>query len=38
MNAIPMEQINLAGEAHFSINMSRDELRNAPAFDVAKLK
>jgi hypothetical protein len=38
MDAIPMNQINLAGAARFTIHMSKEELRNAPAFDVAKLK
>ena len=38
MNAIPMNQINLAGDARFTIHMSKEELRNAPAFDFAKLK
>jgi sporulation protein YlmC with PRC-barrel domain len=36
--AIPINQINLAGEARFTINMSKEELSNAPAFDFAKLK
>jgi hypothetical protein len=38
MNAIPMNQINLVGDARFTINMSKEELRNAPSFDFAKLK
>jgi sporulation protein YlmC with PRC-barrel domain len=36
--AIPINQINLAGEARFTINMSKEELRNAPAVDFSKLK
>ena len=36
--AIPINQITLADEARFTINMSKEELRNAPAFNFAKLK
>jgi hypothetical protein len=36
--AIPISQLNLASEARFTINMSNEELRNAPAFDFTKLK
>jgi hypothetical protein len=36
--AIPINQINIAGEARFTINMSTEEIKNAPAFDFAKLK
>ena len=34
----PVNQITLADEARFTINMSKEELRNAPAFNFAKLK
>ena len=36
--AIPINQLNLAGEARFTINISKEELTNAPGFDFAKLK
>ena len=36
--AIPINQINIAGEARFTINMSTEEIKSAPAFDFAKLK
>jgi hypothetical protein len=35
---IPINQINIAGEARFTINMSKEEIKNAPAFDFSKLK
>jgi sporulation protein YlmC with PRC-barrel domain len=36
--AIPLARIKVGAEARFTINMSPEELRNAPAFDFAKLK
>jgi sporulation protein YlmC with PRC-barrel domain len=36
--AIPINQLNLAGEARFTINISKEELTNAPGSDFAKLK
>jgi hypothetical protein len=34
--AIPINQFNFAGEARFTINISKEELSNAPGFDFAK--
>ena len=36
--AIPINQITLADEARFTINMSKEELRNTLAFIFAKLE
>jgi sporulation protein YlmC with PRC-barrel domain len=36
--AIPITEIKLGNEAKFTVNMSKDDLRNAPVFDYAKLR
>jgi sporulation protein YlmC with PRC-barrel domain len=35
--AVPITEIKIGNEAKFTINMSKDDLKNAPAFDYAKL-
>jgi sporulation protein YlmC with PRC-barrel domain len=35
--AIPITEIKLGNEAKFTITMSKDDLKNAPVFDYAKL-
>jgi sporulation protein YlmC with PRC-barrel domain len=36
--AIPITAIKLGNEAKFTVDMSKDDLKNAPVFDYAKLK